>query len=167
MDNLDAMSSVSANMQSPPPPRSKRSRLALACTQCRKRKVRCDATTPKCRNCVLRGDPCETFDPRHPKGPAVRRWPTKDGSPGQNGQVQRHGSVSEQSTASSLMSTRPEPPAPLLHSASSRNHPSWVERAYQENQARQDDCMEEQTNESPDVVMNTDDTSHRVKVRAS
>ncbi|OQD78882.1 hypothetical protein PENANT_c074G08317 [Penicillium antarcticum] len=53
-------------------------RLALACKQCRKRKVRCDADQPKCRNCSLRGDVCETVDPRKSSElPAVRRRATK------------------------------------------------------------------------------------------
>lgn len=53
-------------------------RLALACNQCRKRKVRCDAQHPKCRNCSIRGDVCETSDPRKPGNfPAVRRWATR------------------------------------------------------------------------------------------
>ncbi|KAF7719146.1 Fungal Zn(2)-Cys(6) binuclear cluster domain-containing protein [Penicillium ucsense] len=56
-------------------PPSKPIRLALACYQCRKRKVRCDAQLPKCRNCSVRGDVCETSDLRKPGGshPAVRR----------------------------------------------------------------------------------------------
>lgn len=53
-------------------------RLALACNQCRKRKVRCDAQHPKCRNCSVRGDACETSDPRKPGNfPAVRRRATR------------------------------------------------------------------------------------------
>ncbi|KAJ9144566.1 3-hydroxybenzoate 6-hydroxylase 1 [Pleurostoma richardsiae] len=65
---------------------SKRIRLSLACNQCRKRKVRCDTEIPKCRNCWLRDEECETTDPRYPEGgPTVRRWATKDGLlPGQN-----------------------------------------------------------------------------------
>jgi hypothetical protein len=52
-------------------------RLALACNQCRKRKVRCDAQYPSCRNCIVRGDVCETSDPRKPGNfPAVRRRAT-------------------------------------------------------------------------------------------
>jgi len=57
---------------------SKPIRLALACNQCRKRKVRCDAQQPKCRNCSVRGDVCETSDPRKSGDfPAVRRRATK------------------------------------------------------------------------------------------
>ncbi|PKS08476.1 hypothetical protein jhhlp_004859 [Lomentospora prolificans] len=74
------------NHSSPAPVASKRIRLRLACNQCRKRKVRCDAETPKCRNCWLRDEICETTDPRYPdRGSSVRRWATKDGLlPGQN-----------------------------------------------------------------------------------
>lgn len=83
---------------------SKRIRLSLACNQCRKRKVRCDTETPKCRNCWLRDEVCETTDPRYPEnGPSVRRWATKDGLlPGQNpaathrnqAQIPKHSSAS-------------------------------------------------------------------------
>lgn len=53
-------------------------RLAVACNQCRKRKVRCDAQQPSCRNCSVRGDVCETSDPRKPGNfPAVRRRATR------------------------------------------------------------------------------------------
>ncbi|KAJ6178752.1 hypothetical protein N7519_009213 [Penicillium mononematosum] len=53
-------------------------RVALACNQCRKRKVRCDAHQPKCRNCRVRGELCETSDPRKPENSsAVRRRATK------------------------------------------------------------------------------------------
>ncbi|EPS31225.1 hypothetical protein PDE_06180 [Penicillium oxalicum 114-2] len=61
-------------------PPDKPIRLALACNQCRKRKVRCDAQHPKCRNCSLRGDVCETSDPRKPGNyPAVRRRASRHG----------------------------------------------------------------------------------------
>ena len=49
-------------------------RLSLACNQCRKRKVRCDASQPKCRNCTFRGENCETSDPKRLRAaPVVRR----------------------------------------------------------------------------------------------
>lgn len=47
------------------PPR-KPTRLSLACNRCRQRKVRCDASTPKCRNCTIRKEACETTDLRRP-----------------------------------------------------------------------------------------------------
>lgn len=88
-------------------PDAKRIRLSLACNQCRKRKVKCDTETPKCRNCWLRDEICETTDPRYPeRGPTERRWATKDGLlPGQNpaathrnqAEVPRNGSVARPS----------------------------------------------------------------------
>lgn len=39
-------------------------RLSLACNLCRKRKVRCDARLPKCGNCTVRNETCETTDLR-------------------------------------------------------------------------------------------------------
>ncbi|KAH7018031.1 uncharacterized protein B0I36DRAFT_394628 [Microdochium trichocladiopsis] len=62
-------------------PYQKRIRLSLACNQCRKRKVRCDTTLPKCRNCVQRNEHCETSDLRRPDhGPGVRALAIKDGN---------------------------------------------------------------------------------------
>lgn len=64
------------------PPSTKPIRLALACNQCRRRKVRCDAQQPRCRNCCTRGDVCETSDPRKSDhGPAVRRQATRHKRP--------------------------------------------------------------------------------------
>jgi hypothetical protein len=146
---------------SPRPPRSKRGRLSLACTQCRKRKVRCDATTPKCRNCVLRGDECETFDPRRPNGPAVRKWPHKSSqSTSTISPIQRRASIAtasqQSSPASSIVGSQ--------HAGNKDRNPSWIERAYQESQSTPDSGTDVHTNDSPDVVMNTDESSHRIKV---
>ncbi|SPO01421.1 uncharacterized protein DNG_04096 [Cephalotrichum gorgonifer] len=55
------------------PIRRKPMRLSLACNQCRKRKVRCDARLPKCGNCTVRNETCETTDLRKPSnGPTIR-----------------------------------------------------------------------------------------------
>ncbi|RBQ68781.1 hypothetical protein FVER14953_08719 [Fusarium verticillioides] len=149
---------------SPNPPRSKRGRLSLACTQCRKRKVRCDATTPKCRNCVLRGDECETFDPRRPNGPAVRKWPHKSSqSISTISPIQRRASIAtasqQSSPASSIVGSQ--------HAGNKERNPSWIERAYQESQSTPDSGTDVHTNDSPDVVMNTDESSHRIKYMGS
>lgn len=158
------------------PAAPKRIRLSLACNQCRKRKVRCDAETPKCRNCVLRGDNCETSDPRRPDGPAVRKWATRDGLfPGEH-REHRAGSISERSATSSMMSLQFDP---TLANASESTQPAqqqqqnspggkqltWVTRAYMENTNTRDAPSADQMHDSPDVVVNTDESSHRVKVR--
>ena len=149
---------------SPRPPRSKRGRLSLACTQCRKRKVRCDATTPKCRNCVLRGDECQTFDPRRPNGPAVRKWPHKGSqSTSTLSSVPRRASIASQhSSPASLVGSQITASTPLSASGNKERPPSWIERAYQE--TTPESGTDGQTNDSPDVVMNTDESSHRIKV---
>lgn len=46
----------------------------MACNACRRRKVKCDAEYPKCRNCRVRNDECLTEDPRRPDEPVVREW---------------------------------------------------------------------------------------------
>ena len=46
----------------------------MACNECRRRKVKCDAEYPKCRNCSLREAECITSDPRRPGYPVVREW---------------------------------------------------------------------------------------------
>ncbi|RDW84251.1 hypothetical protein BP6252_01841 [Coleophoma cylindrospora] len=52
---------------------AKRQRLATACDQCRKRKVRCDERQPQCRHCAARGDVCRTSDPKLPGRQVARR----------------------------------------------------------------------------------------------
>src|SRR3569833_87470 len=47
-------------------PKIKPRRHAIACISCRKRKMRCDGTQPRCNACVVRSVPCEykTIDRR-------------------------------------------------------------------------------------------------------
>lgn len=62
----------------PPASHRKPDRLAVACKQCRRRKVRCDAELPRCRNCASRDEVCETSDLRRPgKGSTIRRRASK------------------------------------------------------------------------------------------
>ncbi|KAF4974423.1 hypothetical protein FZEAL_8666 [Fusarium zealandicum] len=157
-DDAACEDALNAILASPRPPRSKRGRLSLACNQCRKRKVRCDATTPKCKNCVSRGDECETSDPRRPNAPAVRRWPAKN-PPGGAASIRRHSTVSDRSSPSSLTSAQMEQPDASQSVPNCRN-PTWIERAYKQSQ---DTPQDGPSNDSPDVLVNTDDTSHRVK----
>ncbi|KAL4946589.1 hypothetical protein BDV06DRAFT_233166 [Aspergillus oleicola] len=56
------------------PPPAKRPRLSMACNICRQRKVKCDAEYPKCRNCRVRNQACNTTDPQRPGCPGVREW---------------------------------------------------------------------------------------------
>jgi hypothetical protein len=51
----------------------KRLRVSFACNRCRKRKVRCDESQPRCSNCVARGDECVTVDPNDPAREIHRR----------------------------------------------------------------------------------------------
>lgn len=46
----------------------------MACNQCRRRKVKCDAEYPKCRHCLQRNDECITTDPRRPGISVTREW---------------------------------------------------------------------------------------------
>jgi hypothetical protein len=52
------------NVNTTPPTVKKRRRPALACAQCRRRKIRCDQNTP-CNNCVRSGIPDCTIPPNH------------------------------------------------------------------------------------------------------
>ncbi|KAJ3516731.1 hypothetical protein NM208_g14805 [Fusarium decemcellulare] len=45
--------------------------------------------------------------------------------------------------------------------------PTWIERAYQQSQATPENGTPGQSNDSPDVAVNTDDASHRVKYMGS
>ncbi|KAH8685361.1 fungal-specific transcription factor domain-containing protein [Tricladium varicosporioides] len=90
---------------------AKRKRLSTACSQCRKRKVRCDEQQPKCQNCVLRGDDCITFDVKDPSQQAVR----VPASPAKILSVQQH-----ESRAPSVSTERsPSQPCPALQSTKS------------------------------------------------
>ncbi|KAK4444226.1 hypothetical protein QBC34DRAFT_335521 [Podospora aff. communis PSN243] len=42
-----------------PPPIRRRMRKRKACVQCTRSKRKCDKTTPQCKRCLERGDPCE------------------------------------------------------------------------------------------------------------
>jgi hypothetical protein len=59
-------------MDEPAP--AKRPRLSLACNECRRRKVKCDAAYPKCRNCTVRNSVCITTDPRRAGYEVTREW---------------------------------------------------------------------------------------------
>ncbi|KAJ9610629.1 hypothetical protein H2200_005406 [Cladophialophora chaetospira] len=58
-------------MEEPPP--AKKARLSMACNECRRRKVKCDAEYPQCRNCAHRNTECFTSDPRRPDIPVMRK----------------------------------------------------------------------------------------------
>lgn len=152
--------------------RRKRIRLSLACNQCRKRKVRCDTTLPKCRNCILRNEHCETTDPRNPgKGPSVRTIAAKEQSlhseptsgatrfePDNTffGRDPEAGTPPESNGQSEL-----SPQSQGMGAPARDNNPSWLERAYQENTATHEN--KQLSVATPDLVVNTDETSHRVK----
>ncbi|KAI1866764.1 hypothetical protein JX265_001137 [Neoarthrinium moseri] len=168
--SLPAVSATAADQ-----PHRKRIRLSLACNQCRKRKVRCDTTLPKCRNCILRNEDCQTTDPRNPtKGLSVRTWATKDGSgPGDWDRDRRMSHFGAGSQTSGTGPGAGTPPESSLSDLSPRPHrrasiagggekgTSWQERAYREN------TMGNGANplpaSTPDLVVNTDDTAYRVK----
>lgn len=56
----------------PPPP--KKVRLTMACNECRRRKVKCDADYPKCGNCSTRNSECFTSDAKKPEVSVRREW---------------------------------------------------------------------------------------------
>ncbi|KAK8116751.1 uncharacterized protein PG998_005032 [Apiospora kogelbergensis] len=155
-----------------PPP--KRIRLSLACTTCRKRKVRCDADTPKCRNCRIRGDVCQTTDPRKPEAVVVRKWPAKTTRPpaaeqGLSSSLAVDGHVQQQQTGtsargegeSSIQDAGVGSPQALttipVSFLTRAYHATTKERGGGGNRPLEDA-------ESPDIVVNTDESSHRVKV---
>lgn len=143
--------------------------------QCRKRKVRCDTTLPKCRNCVLRNEPCATSDPRAPdKGPTIRSVAAKGAhvpgvrqppTPNSQGCLQQ--SVDEGDPRNRSEAPRnPQGTRDVAQTQPSdaEGDLSWVSRAYQES-AMENQC-ESLSGSTPDVVINTDDTT-AYKVKAS
>ncbi|KAM3066787.1 hypothetical protein ACMFMG_011856 [Clarireedia jacksonii] len=87
---------MNANANAGIPRGAKRQRLSLACTQCRKRKVRCDEGQPRCGNCTSRGDECVTVHPRNPGFEAARR------------RAKNSIELSESSTSTTIVSSRTE-----------------------------------------------------------
>lgn len=55
--------------QSAVKPRSRRQRPGTACTECRRRKLRCDGVRPKCAVCLQSGVECEIVTEKAPRGP--------------------------------------------------------------------------------------------------
>jgi hypothetical protein len=201
---MDGVTPASSPAQTPPSP-ERLARLALACNQCRKRKVRCDAALPKCHNCTVRAEPCITSDPRKPgKGPGVRRRAVKgprrsDASQsqpmllgetlcqqstgasrrlggyghldaaihaekaprGREGAFSDVGSAAEASTPSQSSG---RPPSIVLGETGA--HVSWISRGYHESRLAHRPLEEQPAidAETPEHVVNRDDTSHRVKV---
>ncbi|KXJ86475.1 fungal-specific transcription factor domain-domain-containing protein, partial [Microdochium bolleyi] len=147
----------------PDRPYQKRIRLSLACNQCRKRKVRCDTSLPKCRNCVQRNEHCETSDLRRPDhGPGVRTLaPATTASP----RLQREQSHAASSTPDSRSGRHESEPAALA-AAGVKQPPeiTWVQRAYHiSTSGRHYDDGKSLHPSTPDIVVNTDDTAYRVK----
>ncbi|KAF4833001.1 putative transcriptional regulatory protein [Colletotrichum tropicale] len=148
----------------------KRIRLSLACNQCRKRKVRCDAQTPKCHNCILRGDDCQTTNPRNPKENAVRRWASKSNATRSESSIPEG---SEPPRDRHLRTVSPRPRQYLSPSyedgsegedAASRRL-SWVAQAYRANVRDNDSghAPHDHSDLNPDMALNTDESPHRLK----
>lgn len=134
---------TTANVSSPPRPPTrpslhdtsastayrKPSRLSQACNQCRKRKVRCDVSLPKCTNCTLRGETCVTTDPRRPgvtntvRRRAFRQRPTPEDDGHDDGQTSQTSSThpSDERSHSIVCADRrasvDEPPRRASHTA--------------------------------------------------
>lgn len=127
---------------------------------------------PKCRNCVVRNEHCETSDPRDPEGGltvrsvAAKSVHDRDAwrAPSLSGEGRRRqsgsGSRSEERTALRTFQTR------LTAETQPRDAEGdipWVSRAYQAS-IEENQC-ESLGGSTPDVVINTDDTAaYRVKV---
>ncbi|KAK1992422.1 fungal-specific transcription factor domain-containing protein [Colletotrichum falcatum] len=158
--------SVSSSGEQPPSsgnqPHSKRIRLSLACNQCRKRKVRCDAQTPKCHNCILRGDDCQTTNPRNPSQRAVRTWAAKSGANrGGEGGSPRYRTTSPRARQY-LSPAYDDGGGSEGEAAAASRKMSWVAQAYRAN-ARDNQSPHEQPDLNPDMALNTDESSHRLK----
>ncbi|KAK1569890.1 fungal-specific transcription factor domain-containing protein [Colletotrichum navitas] len=148
---------------------SKRIRLSLACNQCRKRKVRCDAQTPKCHNCILRGDDCQTTNPRNPNQHAVRKWAAKsNANPSEGGSTHEiSGTPREQPRYRATSPRARQYLSPAYDDgsegeAAASQKMSWVAQAYRAN-ARDNQSPHEHADLNPDMTLNTDESPHRLK----
>ncbi|KXJ92552.1 hypothetical protein Micbo1qcDRAFT_173732 [Microdochium bolleyi] len=178
-------------LTSPVRPYQKPNRLNIACTQCRRRKVRCDASLPRCRNCRLRGDQCETLDVREAeKGTAGSKDGARvnhDATAAENESIvgstipchdeshphvrkrRRTGvePVNDDDDTTSHTTARLEE---ARKRASARVGPepeedvSWVSQAYKAS-AADSHCVDgdDKTGSTPDVVLNTDESASCTK----
>lgn len=158
----------------PPEGSAKRQRLTLACNACRKRKVKCDSEMPKCRNCRIRGDICETTDPKHPELVVVRKYGAAEG----DFRESSYGNDTDYTPTSNLQH------GPAIQRSTTGEQPvSWVARSYEAHRnlgARspmQRDGVVSSFNdqistraslnepqESPEMALNTDSGHGRQKV---
>jgi hypothetical protein len=149
--------------------RSKLHRVSIACNQCRKRKVRCDVQTPRCQNCLLRGQECVTTDPRRPNGgPVVRQrcsspyryQPVREPTRGRG----RNGPDQMQPSQSSPASQTGEPRTPSTVETKNVKCDSWATGAHHETKDVHlaGSCV---ATEQTDIIINTDESSHNIKVR--
>ncbi|KAH8894545.1 hypothetical protein GQ53DRAFT_716261 [Thozetella sp. PMI_491] len=151
----------------------RRVRLALACTQCRKRKVRCDAMQPKCRNCEVRGDVCETTDLRRPNNSQnVRRLAQENALASPMTPTPSPGSQSTQSGRlrcddnASLLELVPPPGLGSSDGRKAQTFTSWVSRAYRDCNDQNDVAAQPTAIEAirdPEVVLNSNESSSKVK----
>lgn len=156
---------------------AKRQRLSLACNECRKRKVKCDAEMPRCKNCRIRGHVCETTDPKHPELVVVRKYGLHDleediGQPQsaiQNTlQYSRSASVHDSDTEQ--------------HEQNPQNQPSsWIARSYRAHQVLKSPATTvntrinedaetpghqplQEANQTPDMTLHRDSNADRQKL---
>ena len=154
---------------------AKRQRLSLACNECRKRKVKCDSEMPKCRNCRIRGNICETTDPKHPELVVIRKYGAIESDLHQH----EHRTAPEYPMPSAAQyEPRPNTPISLPREQSS----SWVARSYQAhrtlNSVSTSQATEltpdgaeapnrldlDESHDSPEITVNIDSNNNRQKV---
>ncbi|KAK4044092.1 putative transcriptional regulatory protein [Parachaetomium inaequale] len=169
------------------PARRKPTRLSLACNLCRKRKVRCDARLPKCSNCTVRNEACETTDLRKPANGLTiraRALPGSRGRPsrretepepavhdleGWTGPVPEHLPEQAQQTpgrCGASASGSAASPALQQGRTGEKEAVSFVSRGYRESTAAQNSqasLQEHASDATPEAVVNTDDTPYRFK----
>lgn len=153
---------------------AKRQRLSLACNECRKRKVKCDSEMPKCRNCRVRGNICETTDPKHPELVVIRKY----GAVESDFQESDH-DLPSNFTPASVVHQEPNTPISMPREQSS----SWVARSYEAHRtlssvssSRPDEMpashgdetsaliSRHESHDSPEIAINIDSDTNRQKV---
>jgi hypothetical protein len=153
---------------------TKRQRLSLACNECRKRKVKCDSEMPRCRNCRIRGQVCETSDPKHPELVVVRKYGAMEG----DFREDSYGMASDFSPAP-VAHQEPNTPVSLPREQST----SWVARSYQAHRSLDEASVNRaeespappgnaashqqrlhESHQSPEMTVNTDSNNDRQKV---
>ncbi|UPX18398.1 uncharacterized protein EKO05_0008700 [Ascochyta rabiei] len=119
------------------PTRRTHTKSRLGCSQCRKRRVKCDELLPQCSSCVLRGESC-----------VYLRFPTKSTPVATSKAAALHASP----TSTSEAETGNDSPAPINMYQDSPDEESWNPNRVRELELLHHWCMKTSNSFTPELV---------------